>query len=213
MKSLFKITMAAILLTAATSSANAQSFEGKIEFTKTIGPVTANYTYYVKNHLIRVEEIGENGDLQGIMIVNTKENTVTALSPERQMFIDVPNNRSPKAVKVDVNKTTNTKTINGYTCNEWIVSCTEDGRSVSYWVAKDNFDFFIPMLNTLNRKDKLAVYFNLIPDAAGVFPMEGLEKKINGADISKLQVNKITKGTQNDMLFQIPQDYARFEKE
>jgi hypothetical protein len=212
MKSLLQITIAAMILIGA-SSANAQSFEGKIEFTKTIGPVTANYTYFVKNNLIRVEEVGENGDIQGIMIVDTKENTVTALSPERQMFIDVPNNRAPKAVDVKVDKTSNTKTINGYACKEWIVNCTEDGRSVSYWVADDHFDFFTPMLNTLNRKDKLAVYFNLIPDAAGVFPMEGVESKIQGAEISRLQVNKITKGPQNDLLFKIPQDYARFEKE
>jgi len=213
MKSLFKITAAAILMIAASSTSNAQAFEGKIEFTKTIGPVTANYTYYVKNHLVRVEELGENGDLQGIMIVDTKANTVTALSPERQMFIDVPNNRAPKLSKVDVKKTTNTKTINGYTCTEWVVNCTEDGRNVTYWVANDHFDFFVPMLNTLNRKDKLAVYFNLIPDAVGVFPMEGVEKKIQGAEISRLQVNKITKAPQNDLLFKIPQDYARFEKE
>ncbi|HLV53070.1 MAG TPA: hypothetical protein VKY29_03555, partial [Cryomorphaceae bacterium] len=55
-------------------------FQGTIKFTKTIGPVTANYIYYVKGDKIRVEELGENGEIQGIMIIDTKANTVKALS-------------------------------------------------------------------------------------------------------------------------------------
>lgn len=192
---------------------NAQNFEGKIEFTKTIGPVTANYTYYVKDNFVRVEELGENGELQGIMIVDSEKNTVTALSPERKMFIEVPNNRAPKEVKVDVNKTSNKKVINGVECTEWIVGCVGDGREAAYWVADGNYHFFVPMLNTLNRKDKLAVYFNLIPDVNGVFPLEGVERKINGTEISRLQVNNIAPGSQPDRLFQIPAGYSKFERE
>ena len=75
-------------------------FQGTIKFTKTIGPVTANYIYYVKGDKIRVEELSENGEIQGIMIVDTKENTVKALSPERNMFIDVPNKRPARNTEV-----------------------------------------------------------------------------------------------------------------
>jgi len=194
-------------------SAFAQSFEGKIEFSKTIGPVTANYTYYVKNQFVRVEEIGENGELQGIMIVDSEKNTVTALSPERKMFIDVPNGREPKKVDIDVQKTDNKKTINGVECTEWIVGCVGDGREAAYWVADGDYHFFVPMLNTLNRKDKLAVYFNLIPDVNGLFPLEGVERKINGTEISRLQVNNIARGAQPDRLFEIPAGYSKFERE
>ncbi len=193
-------------------SANAQ-FEGKIEFTKTIGPVTADYTYYVKDHLVRVEELGENGEIQGIMIVDSKANTVTALSPERKMFIEVPNDRRPKEVDVNVEKTANKKTINGVECTEWVVSCVADGREAAYWVADGDYTFFVPMLNTLNRKDKLAVYFNLIPDGNGFFPLEGVERKLNGTDISKLQVNNISRTAQEQHLFQIPAGYTKFERE
>lgn len=198
---------------AGVSTANAQSFEGKIEFTKTIGPVTANYTYYVKDHLVRVEELGEEGDIQGIMIVDSKANTVTALSPERKMFIDVPNARKPKEVDLEVDKTGNTKTINGEKCTEWVVRCQSDGREASYWVTGNDFHFFVPMLNTMNRKDKLAVYFNLIPDVNGVFPLEGQERKINGTEISRLKVKSITRAAQPAHLFEIPVEYARFERD
>jgi len=209
--SLFTAAAAAMFMFCA--PANAQNFEGKIEFTKTIGPVTANYTYFVKDHLVRVEELGENGEVQGIMIVDSEKNTVTALSPERKMFIDVPNGRQPKEVKVDVNKTNNKKTINGVECTEWIVSCTGDGREAAYWVADGDFHFFVPMLNTLNRKDKLAVYFNLIPDVNGVFPLEGVERKLNGSEISHLHVSNVERGAQPAHLFQIPTGYSKFERE
>lgn len=211
MKNLFTFLTAALLTLS--FSANAQQFEGKIEFTKTIGPVTANYTYFVKDHLVRVEELGENGELQGIMIVDSEANTVTALSPERKMFIEVPNGRTPKDVDVNVEKTTNKKTINGVECVEWVVACQGDGREAAYWVAEGDYHFFVPMLNTLNRKDKLAVYFNLIPEVNGFFPLEGVERKINGTEISKLQVNNVTRADQADHLFQIPTGYSKFERE
>ena len=86
MKTIAAMTLGITLGTAAFASG---PFQGTIKFTKTIGPVTANYTYYVKGNKIRVEELGENGEVQGIMIVDTKANTVKALSPERKMYIDV----------------------------------------------------------------------------------------------------------------------------
>lgn len=211
MKNLFTLCTAVAMLILS-FTANAQ-FEGKIEFTKTIGPVTANYTYFVKGNLVRVEELGENGELQGIMIVDSDANTVTALSPERKMFIEVPNGRAPKEVDVNIDKTSNTKMIDGVNCTEWVVTCQGDGREAAYWVAEGDYHFFVPMLNTLNRKDKLAVYYNLIPDVNGYFPLEGVERKLNGTEISRLQVNNISRGKQPDYLFAIPEGYSKFERE
>jgi len=188
-------------------------FQGMIKFTKTIGPVTANYVYYVKGDKVRVEELGENGEVQGIMIIDTKNNSVKALSPERQMYIDVPNKRPARETEVYVQKTGKTETINGYKCSEVKVSGKTDGREVTYWVADDDFDFFIPMLETLNRKDKLAVYFMNIPDLEGVFPMVGVERKTDGVELSKLQVLEMNKSELDATMFEIPSDYTKFERE
>jgi hypothetical protein len=188
-------------------------FQGMIKFTKTIGPVTANYVYYVKGDKVRVEELGENGEVQGIMIIDTKNNSVKALSPERQMYIDVPNKRPARETEVYVQKTGKTETINGYKCSEVKVSGKTDGREVTYWVADDDFDFFIPMLETLNRKDKLAVYFMNIPDLHGVFPMVGVERKTDGVELSKLQVLEMNKSDLDASMFEIPSDYTKFERE
>jgi hypothetical protein len=188
-------------------------FQGMIKFTKTIGPVTANYVYYVKGDKVRVEELGENGDVQGIMIIDTKQNTVKALSPERQMYIDVPNKRPSRETEVYVQKTGKSEMINGYKCSEVKVAGKTDGREVTYWMADDDFDFFIPMLETLNRKDKLAVYFMNIPEINGLFPMVGVERKTDGVELSKLQVLEMKKTELENKLFEIPANYSKFERE
>lgn len=191
----------------------AQRFEGSIHFTKNIGPVTARYIYHVKEDMVRVEELDELGQVQGIMLVDTKKNSVVALSPERKMFIDVPNRRKANESQTEVKSTGSTKTINGYECEEWLVSSAEDGRKVSYWIAKDDFDFFIPMLKTLNRKDKMALYYMELPDADGGFPMAGTEVKSNGMELTTLKVDSVEEAELSAELFSIPQDYTKFERE
>ena len=190
----------------------AQSFEGVVEFTKTTGPVVTNYKYYVKADRIRIEEISSRGEVQGIMLVDTRDKTVTALSPERKLYMDVPNMRLPKDVKTEVKKTGEMKDLAGYKCEKWVVKSAAEDRQITYWVAADKFDFFVPLLETLNRKDEQAVFFLEIPDAKGVFPMLGLEQKMDGAEVTKLQVTKVTKGVQKPALFEIPAGYNKFER-
>jgi hypothetical protein len=208
-----KMAAFALMVTLSSIAFASEPFQGTIKFTKTIGPVTANYVYYVKGDKVRVEEIGENGEVQGIMIVDTKANTVKALSPERQMYIDVPNKRPARDTEVYVQKTGNTQQINGYKCSEVKVTGKTDGREITFWVADDQFDFFMPMLETLNRKDKLAVYFMNVPELDGFFPMLGVEKKTDGMELSKLQVVDMNKTALADNLFEIPAGYSKFERE
>lgn len=194
------------------SLANAQAFEGIIEFTKTTGPVVTNYKYYVKGEHIRIEEISARGDVQGIMLVDTRDRTVTALSPDRKLYMDVPNMRLPKDVETEVKKTGEMKDMAGYKCEKWVVKSAKEDRVLTYWVANDEFTFFVPLLETLNRKDEQAVFFLEIKDAKGVFPMLGVENKMDGAEVSKLEVTKVTKAVQKPALFEIPAGYNKFER-
>ena len=192
---------------------SAQRFEGSIGFTKNRGPVTANYIYHVKDDMIRVEELDETGTIQGIMLVDTKKNTVVALSPERKMYIDVPNRRKSSDSPTQVSPTGKTQKINGYECEEWLVNSDEDGRKVSYWVAKNDFDFFVPMLKTLNRKDKMALYYMSLPNADGTFPMKGTEVKSDGMELTRLEATKVEKSALSADMFKIPEGYTKFERE
>jgi len=204
--------LAFVLLAGAALSAHAQAFEGIIEFTKTTGPVVTNYKYYVKGEHVRIEEISARGDAQGIMIVDTRDKTVIALSPDRKLYMDVPNMRLPKDVKTEVKKTGEMKEMAGYKCEKWVVKSSDEDRTITYWVAADKFDFFVPLLETLNRKDEQAVFFLEVPDAGGVFPMLGVEQKLDGAEVSKLQVTKVAKGVQKPTLFEVPAGFNKFER-
>ena len=211
MKVLTSLSLFAFLLIGA--NVQAQRFEGSIGFTKNIGPVTANYIYHVKGDMIRVEELDETGAIQGIMLVDTKKNSVVALSPERKMFIDVPNRRKSGETPTEVKATGKHQTINGYDCEEWLVQSAEEGRKVSYWVAAKDFDFFVPMLKTLNRKDKMALYYMSLPNADGTFPMRGTEVKSDGMELTRLEVTKVQKSTLSADMFSIPAGYTKFERE
>jgi len=199
------------LLVSATSLA-AQPFEGIIEFSKTTGPVVTTYRYFVKGERIRIEEISARGEVQGIMLVDTRDKTVTAISPERKLYMDVPNMRLPKDVEVQVQKTAELKDIAGYKCEKWLVKSPKEDRQLTYWVAADEFSFFIPLLETLNRKDEQAVFFLQVKDNKGVFPMLGVEQKMDGAEVSRLEVTKVTKGVQKPSLFEIPAGFNKFER-
>jgi hypothetical protein len=67
-------------------------------------------------------------------------------------------------------------------------------------------------LETLNRKDEQAVFFLQVKDNGGVFPMLGVEQKMDGAEVSRLEVTKVTKGAQKPALFEIPAGYNKFER-
>lgn len=190
----------------------AQAFEGVIEFNKTTGPVITTYKYFVKGDRIRIEEISSTGDVQGIMLVDTRDRTVTALSPERKLYMDVPNMRLPKEVEVTVQKTGEMKEMVGYKCEKWMVKSPKEDRQLTYWVAADEFNFFIPLLETLNRKDEQAVFFLEIEGAKGLFPLLGIEQKLDGAEVSRLEVKSVTKGVQKPAIFEIPAGYNRFER-
>ena len=206
------VLIAAASFTLFAAPAIAQSFEGVIEFSKTTGPVITNYKYYVKGDRLRIEEISARGEVQGIMLVDTRDKTVTAISPERKLYMDVPNMRLPKDVEATVQKTSEMKDMAGYKCEKWLVKSPKEDRTLTYWVAADEFNFFVPLLETLNRKDEQAVFFLHIKDNKGVFPMLGVEQKMDGAEVSRLEVKKVTKEGQKTALFEIPAGYNKFER-
>ncbi len=213
LRNLVGTAVAIVLCFGFAGTVNAQSFEGTISFKKSVGPITANYTYYVKGDKVRIEEIDEDGNVQGIMLVNTSENEVLALSPERKMFIEVPNKRPNRKTDLSIEETKNTKKILGMECKEWKVISAEDNREISYWLANNNFEFFVPMLKTLNRKDKLAVFFLKLPNQSGAFPMLGVESQEDGTELTKLEVKEVDETTLSNDLFTIPSGYTKFERE
>lgn len=193
----------------------AQSFEGTIEFTRKTTIDTTKYTYHVKGDMVRIEEIGSNGQVAGIMIVNTKENKAKSLSPDRKLYMELesPNKKFITIDNSEVKKGKSTKTIAGYKCDEWTVSNKEQNTAITYYLSKENFDFFEGLLIALNRKDKFATYYQQLPETKSTFPFLAIEKDLStGKEKGKLEVTKVTKKAIDSKLFEIPADYKKFEK-
>lgn len=194
------------------STAVAQ-FSGNIEFKKTVGKIVVTYKYFVSGDNVRLEEINENGNIDGIQIMNLKTETVVALSPDRKMYMDVPNKRPSTELTVKVNKTGATKTIAGLKCTEIVVTSEEKDRKVVYWVTDGNYDFFVPMLKTINRKENQAMFYLKIPGMDGKFPVLSQEYVLSsGALVSELTTVSVTKGSVDASQFKIPSDYSKFER-
>lgn len=188
-------------------------FEGEIKFDKTVGKVHVSYKYFVKGDNIRVEEVGEDGSIDGIQLMDLKEKKVYALSPERKLYMEAPNRRPASSIAVTVKKTGKTKDILGKSCFETVVTSKEQDRKIVYWITKGDYDFFIPMLQTLNRKERQSMYFLEIEGMAGHFPMLSTEYILSSGEVvSELKTVKVEKKTLKSDTFSIPDGYTKFER-
>jgi hypothetical protein len=195
-----------------TFGAQAQ-FEGIIEFEKNVGNVNVNYRYFVKGDHIRIEEVAEDGAVEGIQLINLTKKTMYAISPEQKLYMEAPNRRPAAEFKVEVERTGNSKEINGMKCKEIIVSSTEKDRKIIYWVAKGEYDFFIPMLIALNRKENQSLFFQKIEGIAGFFPMLSQEYILSSNRlVSELKATEVKAKANDASIFEIPSDYKKFER-
>ncbi|HYG52165.1 MAG TPA: DUF4412 domain-containing protein [Flavobacteriales bacterium] len=186
-------------------------FEGTIDFEKKTGSTTIKYKYLIKGDKIRVEDYGTDGTLQGVMLVNTSTGKVFNLSPDRKLYSAVPKKEPNMNIEVVV-KTGGKKEIAGVSCTEYNVTCEAEQRITTFYVGGSHFNFFVPFLKTLHRKDKLSVYFQKLNGIDGMFPFMGVEKKLDGTVLTTLKVNSYKRESIADDLFEIPKDYKEFKK-
>ena len=204
------ISLVALILALGFSSM--AQFEGKINFDK-VKSETTKYVYYIKGENVRIDEFGSDGAIKGIMLVNTTKGTATSMLPDRKLYMDASNSKTAAPVNPTVNKTSNTKTIQGYKCTEWIVKSEKDGTEISYWVIdKKDFPFFKKLLTTLNRKDRLSKYWLEVPGIDNLFTMVGEERALDGSVRTRLEVTSVEPQTLESSLFEIPQGYVKFER-
>lgn len=221
MKNNFKKSILAFASAVLVTASSFAQFGGVIEFKKQVGSIEIEYKYYVSGDNIRVEEISEvtneNGDkekvIEGAHLIDLKGGSMLALSPERKMYMEVPNKRPATELDTKVNKTGKTKTINGFKCEEIIVTCKDKDRKIVYWVAEGDYDFFIPMLKTLNRKENQSMFFLEIPGMEGYFPMLSTETTLSdGQVVSELTAGEMTEKKLDSEMFEVPAGFDKFEK-
>jgi len=187
-------------------------FTGEISFKKTTGANEINYKYYINNNDIRIEEIDSEEKIEGIKLINLSTKKINILSPERKLYIEASELRGPAEVKVKVEKTGKTKIILEKECQKIIVTCNDQDRQVTYWVTKGDYNFFLPMLELINRREKHAVYYQKISNIKGCWPMKSSEYVLStGKLISEMTTSSIINNEVKSEVFMIPSDYELFK--
>ena len=195
------------------ASASLAQFEGEIIFEKNVGKIHVIYKYFVKGNDIRIEEVSEDGTIDGIQLMDLDTKKTSALSPERKLWFETPNRRPAKSLDVDIKKTGKIDIVLGKKCFEVIVTNKAQDRKIVYWITKGDYKFFIPMLETLNRKENQAMYYLEIEGMENHFPMLSTEHVLSTGDVvSTLKAEKIESKTINAETFIIPEDYGKFER-
>jgi DNA-dependent RNA polymerase auxiliary subunit epsilon len=182
-----------IFATIIIASASLAQFEGEIVFEKNVGKIHVTYKYFVKGNDIRIEEVGEDGTIDGIQLMDLAAKKTFALSPERKLWFETPNRRPASSLDVDIKNTGKTKDVLGKKCFEVIVVNKVQDRSIVYWITKGDYNFFIPMLETLNRKENQALFYLEIEGMENHFPMLSTEYILSTGAVVSTLVRKINK--------------------
>ena len=164
--------------------------------------------------MVRIDEIGSKSrKVEGSFLVDLEAKTMKFLNHDRKLYGD-QNTPAAPVIKgtCSVKKGQNVKNLQGYKCQEYVVTNQEEGVIITYWVADGKFTFFDKMLRQLNRKDKSSVYFLQIPDTKNMFPMLSVQTDLTGKEQTKLEVTKITKKVLEPAMFEVPKGYNKFEK-
>ena len=195
-----------------TSLTFAQGFEGQIDFVRKNTFDATQYTYYVSHGFVKIDELNKDGKVVGTMIVDLKNKTAVSINHDRKMYMDINTKPSTKDMKMCMTfKKNEKKEILGYKCTKWVVKNDTYKTEGEYWVIDDaNFFFFKELLNILNRKDKIALYFMQIHENAGFFPIMGKEIGYDGKVKAELITKKITRKKIAEAIFKIPEGYKKF---
>ncbi len=195
--------------------AGAQGFSGSIEFKQYTQKDTFNNIYLVKSKLVKLNQFSKKStNIEGSFIFDLAGNTIRFVNPKRKVWGEHKSETMPVIHgKCEVTKGSATKSVAGVKCLEYTVANTEENTSITYWIAENKFDFFLPLIKLWNRKDKQSIYFNQIKDLPeGSMPLYSEEKQISdGKLITKLEVTKINNKTPDDASLDVPPGYTKFD--
>lgn len=192
-----------------------QDFEGEILYSKETKADTSFYSYKIKGDKIRIEELDSKFNLLNYMIVDVRRQSVHAVNPRRKIYVELPPRTRlnfKDTSEFVIYKTENYKNIKGYKCYQWRVRNKKQDTEIAYWVSGGFFDRFNEFVKLINRKEKNSIYFLHIPNSYGFLPLLAVERSILREFRMQHEVLKIEKKNYSAALFEIPNDYKRFEK-
>lgn len=190
--------------------ANAQSFEGVLEFKKQSPTDTLSYVYTVKGDQVRIDEIRSiTHRVVTSMLLNLETGTLHAINHEQKTWERrKPTGKAIRPATSLATTTTHSKSLFGYKCIEYTVNNTSTNTTMSYWVASGKFDFFVPMLELLNSTDDFARFYLALPVKNGALPFLAVTYAASGKEVARMEVTRIEKKKVAEAQFSVPTDYT-----
>ncbi len=191
-------------------------FEGSIEFRMETKKDTNMNVYYVKGNNVKLDQIGKkSGKVEGSFVFDLSGKSIKFVNPARKVWGDHKSETPPTIQGTcEVSKSKTTKSVAGKMCTQYTVKNSTENTSITYWIAAEKYDFFVPLVKLWNRKDKQSIYFNQIKDLPkGAMPMMSVETTLDGkTTLSKLEVVKLEKKSIEASQVSVPSDYKKFEQ-
>lgn len=190
-----------------------ESFEGKIDIVQKSCYETSYFTYFIQNENVRIDKFDKDHRILQSLIINTNEEEIYVLSPQKKLYtqINLTKKQSIESDNFSIQKTGNSRLINGVECYQWRVKNIERNTEVAYWVLQNNFTFFSELIKLLNKTDKTYEFFEYIPDTQGFFPMLSVERTLLRKEKLRTYVVNIDKQKLSKSTFEIPSDFSIVE--
>ncbi len=196
--------------------ANAQGFSGNIDFKYSTQKDTTSNVYWVKDKHVKLDQYSRKGNnVEGSFLFDLGAGEIKFLNPKRKLW-GKQKSETPQIIKGEcvVTKGSAIRKIAGVKCTEYTVKNVVENTMITYWIAEEQFNFFMPLIKLWNRKDKQSIYLNQIKNLpTGSMPLMSEEKSLaDGKLLTKLEVTKIVTTAPADSFFDIPAGYTKFEQ-
>lgn len=220
---MMKRVLASVLLflcCAVVSSVAATPFEGKVVYRMTVQNETIDMAIYVKEKKSKIA-LTTHGQTMN-MVMDSQEQKMYMLMDEQKMAMSISLDAATSAAahahtKSDYaanppKKTGKTKTIAGYTCEQWELR-DKDGSVVELWSSSD-VGSFTGFTNQGPMTGMTSFDFSGIKEFAemqGMFPMAVIVKDDKGAEVLRMEATSVEKKTLSDAMFTVPTGYHIME--
>lgn len=210
-----KIILLVLLTTVLLS---AQGFEGYVKYKVEGEGETTFLKYYKKGDQVRMEPETDQMQMGGVILF--KDGKTFMLMPAQNMYMEFSDEMynmmdigedddTSEEAEEDFDmpeKTGETKDILGYSCEKWIFE--DEEYTTEVWAAKGLGEFVL--LSVPMGKQNMPEWYNDISEG-GFFPMLVEAKDAGGRIGGRMEVVDIKEESVSDSMFEIPENYTKFE--
>lgn len=208
-----KLLVCLILFSASVFVFPQKGFEGKLTMNIEAAGQKTGMNYLIKGDKFRIEV--KDGE-ESAMIMDSKTKKMIVLVPSQKMYMEFDygkmtdgmsgNKKHKEEANAQIKKTGETKKINGYNCEKWLIN--DENNNIEAWVTTELGNFVFAQ-NPMGGND--GPEWQKEFEGKGFFPMQVLEKDANGNVNSKMEVTGIEKTSLNSDLFKVPSGFHKME--